>query len=89
MKSGSTNEKGTIIKVFYNIDCRYEPVGVAKSEEISKRIEFKVIHEQQEKASNRLVVSSLLGSISTYIFEGFLYKEGKPEKAKQVRNLIT
>lgn len=73
--------------MFYN-DCRYEPVGDVKCEEISKRIEFKVIHEQQEKASNRLVVSSLLGSISTYIFEGFLYKEGKPEKAKQVCNFI-
>lgn len=52
--------------------------------EIGKRIEFKVLHEQQEKASNRLIVSSLLGSISTFIWEGFMYKEGKPEKAKQV-----
>lgn len=51
--------------------------------EIDKRIEFKVMHEQQEKASNRLIVSSLLGSISTFIWEGFMYKEGKPEKAKQ------
>lgn len=52
--------------------------------EITKRIEFEVKYEQQEKASNRLLISSLLGSISTYIWEGFLYKEGKPEKAKQV-----
>lgn len=70
------------IKVFYNY--RYEPVGETEPNEIQKRMEFKVIHEQQEKASNRLLISSLLGSISTYIFEGFLYKEGKPEKAKQV-----
>lgn len=47
-----------------------------------------MIQEQQEKASNRLVVSSLLGSIGTFIWEGFMYKEGKPEKAKQVHALM-
>lgn len=56
--------------------------------EINKRIEFKVIHEQQEKASNRLIISSLLGSIGTFIWEGFMYKEGKPEKAKQVNSML-
>lgn len=73
--------------MFYH--CRYEPVREFETNDIMKRTEFKVIHEQQEKASNRLLVSSLLGSISTYIFEGFMYKEGKPEKAKQVCDFIT
>lgn len=53
-----------------------------------KRVQFKAIPEQQEKASNRLLISSLLGSIHTFIWEGFLYKEGKPEKAKQVHIFI-
>lgn len=69
--------------LFLNIN-RYEPLQKVEGTEIDKRIEFKVKHEQQEKASNRLIISSLLGSISTFIWEGFMYKEGKPEKAKQV-----
>lgn len=68
--------------VFYIL--RYEPKSNIEKSQIEKRIEFNVIHEQQEKANNRLIISSLLGSISTFIWEGFMYKEGKPEKAKQV-----
>lgn len=68
------------IKLF--VICRYEPKS--ENNQIDERIEFEVVHEQQEKASNRLVISSLLGSISTFVWEGFLFKEGKPEKAKQV-----
>lgn len=63
---------------------RYEPKNPVQSTQVQKRMEFNVIHEEQEKVSNRLIISSLLGSINTFIWEGFLYKEGKPEKAKQV-----
>lgn len=64
---------------------RYDPTSEVESTQIDKRIEFRVVHEQQEKPSNRLLISSLLGSIGTFIWEGFLYKDGKPEKAKQVK----
>lgn len=82
LRIGLKHVKKEYINAFHG--CRYEPVDDVKSNQIEKRTEFKVIHEQQEKATNRLLVSSLLGSISAYIFEGFMYKEGKPEKAKQV-----
>lgn len=65
---------------------RYEPLTKVEGTQIDKRIEFKVNHEQQEKASNRLIVSTLLGTIGAFVWEGFMYKEGKPEKAKQVRH---
>ncbi|XP_031627764.1 WD repeat-containing protein 63 [Contarinia nasturtii] len=68
---------------------RYEPKSAVENVQIEQRTEFDVIHEQQEKASNRLVISSLLGSIATFIWEGFLYKEGKPEKAKQIESYAT
>lgn len=65
---------------------RFQPKNPVQSTQVEKRMEYNVIHEQQEKASNRFVISSLLGSISAFIWEGFLYKEGKPEKGKQVWN---
>lgn len=68
--------------IFWN--DRYKSIGDVENTQIDKRIEFKVIYEQQEKATNRLLISSLLGSINLFVWEGFLYKEGKPEKAKPV-----
>lgn len=72
------------VSSFFAKFTRYEPMAEVEGTEIDKRIEFSVKHEQQEKASNRLIISSLLGSISTFIWEGFMYKEGKAEKAKLV-----
>lgn len=72
------------VKVIRALHFRFQSKGDVQNAQIHERIEFEVIHEQQEKAGNRLVISSLLGSIGAFIWEGFLYKEGKPEKAKKV-----
>lgn len=63
---------------------RFEPTENLKRSPITKRAKFTVNEEPLENMSNKLIVSTLLGAVATFNWEGFLCKEGKPEYVKQV-----
>lgn len=51
---------------------------------IDTRIECDASNGTKEKANNRLIASAFTGTINCFQFEGFQFKEGKPELIKQV-----
>lgn len=69
-----------IILDIFSCDSRNSPNGVM----IDTRIECEASYELTERASNRLTASTFTGTINNFQFEGFQFKEGKPESIKQV-----
>lgn len=68
-----------IILDIFSCDSKNSQNGVM----IDTRIECETF-ELTEKASNRLTASTFTGTINNFQFEGFQFKEGKPELIKQV-----
>lgn len=66
---------------------QYTPMGNSANRELITRIEHSVSDVAQENLVNKFIVGSLVGTISSFICEGFLCKEGKPEYVRQVRTL--
>lgn len=64
--------------------CRYEPKNPNENSKTSLNTEYVANDAVQEAPSNKIITSTLLGTISVFSWEGFLFKEGKPEVVKLV-----
>lgn len=60
-----------------------------KKTDILTRIKYSVEEEYSENVTNKVITSSQLGVVSSFTWEGYRCKEGKPEYIKQVKqNLL-
>lgn len=63
---------------------RYAPKERVGNRKLATRIAHSVRDVVQENLINKFIVGSLVGTLSSFMCEGFLCKEGKPETVRQV-----